>query len=167
MCSVCSNDFQANHAGKTTIGLTAGFRYSDAAFFGEYNEVTYAVDEDGKYVPTKSKGWDPKIVANSQYWKMVQEDVTEAVERIRDGKASVLYYFMILHQMDPGLLSDYSGFSRWRVKRHLKPGPFAKLKPELLGAYAKAFKIAVEDLAKLPDDAESPECIVKWAKLRE
>lgn len=139
----------------------------DAAFFGEYNEVTYAVDEDGKYAPTKSKGWDPKIVANCQYWKMVEEDVTEAVERIRAGKASVLYYFMILHQMDPGLLSDYSGISRWRVKRHLKPAPFAKLKPEILEAYAKAFKVSVEDFAQLPENAESPECIVKWATLRE
>ena len=37
----------------------------DAAFYGEYNELTYAIDENGKYVPTKSKGWDPKIIAST------------------------------------------------------------------------------------------------------
>lgn len=139
----------------------------DSALFGEFNEVTYAIGDDGKYSCEKSKGWDPKTVANSQYWKMVEEQVVDAVDAVRSGTASPLLYYMILHQMDPGLLGGYAGIAGWRVKRHLKAKVFKKLKPKILKQYATALKLTVEELCELPENPESPECIVKWAHLRD
>lgn len=139
----------------------------DEAFFGEYNEITYAVDKDGRYSKEKSKGWDPKIVANSQYWKALEEDVQATVKEVRDGKASPILYYMTVMQMDIGLLASYVGLWRWTVKRHLKPSVFTRLKPDMLEKYAAIFEITVDQLKTLPEDAEHPECISKWATIRE
>ncbi len=139
----------------------------DKALFGEFHEVAYAIDEEGNYVAAKSKGWDPKIVALSQYWKMVEEDVQDALRQIREGDRSNILYFMVLSQMDIGLLASYVGLSKWRVKRHLKKKHFEKLSPEVLQRYAEIFEVSMEVLKSLPEDPQHPECISKWANLRD
>lgn len=139
----------------------------DKALLGKFHEVAYAVDADGKYVQEKSAGWDPKTVANSQFWKSVQEDVEIVVGKIRNNELSPIAYFMTISQMDIALLSSYTGMIRWRVRRHMKPKVFAKLKPAVLQRYAMVFKISIDQLKTLPPDADRPESICRWADLRD
>ena len=91
-------------------------------------EVCYAVDKDGRYVLAQSAGWGPKNIANRQAWDVIEEQVGRTLEKIRVGKLSPLAYHMAKNQMSEGLLAQYAGFSRWRVKRHLKPKAFGNLK---------------------------------------
>ena len=58
---------------------------------------------------------------------------------------------MELNHMKPGLLGKYAGFSRWRVKRHLKPAVFSKLRPEVLEMYATVFNITAYRLKTMDD----------------
>lgn len=133
--------------------------------FGEFHEIQYAVGADGRYVKEKSSGWGPKTTANSQFWKTLLEQVQMTVGRIRRGQVSPLAYYMEIRQMDIKLLSDYVGQARWRTLRHLKPSVFDRLSPNVLERYARIFKVSVDDLRRLPDDAEHPRCIASWAEL--
>lgn len=113
---------------------------------GITREVQYAVDKDGKYVKTFSKGWEAKNIVNELAWEDIQELVDEADEKIKAGKASPIMHFMAKNQMNVTLLANYVELSKWKVKKHLKPRGFKKLKPEQLENYAKVFDISVDEL---------------------
>jgi hypothetical protein len=115
-------------------------------------EVCYAVDEEGSFVLAQSAGWEPKNIANDLAWDLIHEQVQKTLEKIKAGKLSPLAYHMECNQMGPGLLAKYAGFSRLRVRRHLKPAGFKRLKPDQLNRYAEIFGIEVADLAKIPED---------------
>ena len=119
-------------------GITAGIT----------REVQYAVDENGKYVKTLSKGWEPKNIVNELAWEDIQEMVDIANEKIKSEKASPIMHFMAKNQMDVTLLSDYVELPKWKVKRHLKAKCFKKLKKEQIENYAKVFEISVDELVQ-------------------
>ncbi len=128
----------------------------DRGFSDGVEEIAYAVDEAGRYVLVRSRGWDPKTVANEQAWEVIEEEIAEQVRLIRAGKRSPLAYHMVRNLMDVGLLASYAGYARWRVKRHLKPGPFRKLSPEAIGRYAAVFGITAEELRRPPEPGSRP-----------
>jgi len=117
-------------------GITAGIT----------REIQYAVDENGKYVKTFSKGWEPKNIVNELAWDDIHDNMNEANEKINAGKASPIMYFMAKNQMNPALLAEYVELPKWRVKRHLKPRGFKKLKQELLEKYAKVLGVSIDEL---------------------
>jgi hypothetical protein len=114
-------------------------------------EVCYAVDDNGKYVLAGSAGWDPKNIANSQAWELIDEAAVAALQKVRRGQASPLAYHMAKHQMGVGLLAKYAGVGRLKVWLHLKPGPFSRLLPAALQRYADVFDISVRELKVVPD----------------
>jgi len=57
-----------------------------------------------------------------------------------------LAYFMALRMMDIKLLSDYSGYSKRLIKKHLRPEIFGQLDQQVLKNYATLFRISVEEL---------------------
>jgi len=109
-------------------------------------EVCYATDSSGKYVTELSSGWDVKIGALDVAWKDVQERIAKAKQRVLNGEASPLLFFMEYRLMDIEILAGYSGFWQWQVKRHLNPDVFKKLSDKKLQKYADAFNVKVEDL---------------------
>jgi hypothetical protein len=125
----------------------------DVGLAGEMREITYAVGEDGAYEKVTSYGWRAKTVALEQAWEVILRDLDRIEIRVRKGELSPLAWHMTRHQMNPGLLAKYVGLSRLRVRRHLKPRPFERLKPALLARYADLFGITVEDLKALPTNA--------------
>jgi hypothetical protein len=48
--------------------------------------------------------------------------------------------------MDISILSSYTGFWKWTVKRHLKPSVFKKLSDQKLQKYAEIFEISIDEL---------------------
>ena len=115
------------------------------------HEICYAVDEKGHYVLAESAGWEPKNIANSQAWDIIRDQVQKTIEDIEAGKLSPLAFHMVNNQMNVGLLAKYAGFSRWRVKRHLKPSVFKRLKPTVLELYSDIFKITMKQLQQFPE----------------
>ncbi|OFX88541.1 MAG: hypothetical protein A2W99_09070 [Bacteroidetes bacterium GWF2_33_16] len=113
---------------------------------GITREVQYAVDENGKYVKIFSKGWEPKNIVNELAWDDIHDNMNDANEKILAGKASPIMYFMAKNQMNVALLAEYVELPKWRVKRHLKPRGFKKLKQDQLSSYAKVLGISVEEL---------------------
>jgi hypothetical protein len=109
-------------------------------------EVCYATDSSGKYVTELSTGWDVKINALDVAWKDVEERIAKAKQQVLKGEASPLLFFMEYRLMDISILSDYTGFWKWQIKRHLKPEVFKKLSDKKLQKYAEAFNVKAEDL---------------------
>jgi hypothetical protein len=128
----------------------------DKALFGEWHEICYALDRDGNYVLAPSAGWDPANVANLQAWEAIAEDIGRAMKAVWAGEASPLAFHLARCQMDVGLLASYVQLARWRVKRHLRPKVYARLKPDLRERYARVFDVTAETLDSLPDKPEIP-----------
>ncbi len=109
-------------------------------------EVCYAVDESGKYVTALSSGWEVKAAALGVAWEDIEKRISTAKEKAMRKEASPIVFFMELRLMDIGILSSYTGFWKWTIKRHLNYKVFEKLSPEKLRKYAEAFNVSVEEL---------------------
>ena len=112
-------------------------------------EVCYATDPSGKYTTQLSKGWEIKIDALDAAWGEVNNRIALARQKVLNGEASPLLFFMEKALMDTTILAGYTGFWQWQVKRHLKPALFKKLTREKLERYARVFNISVEELTKM------------------
>ncbi len=115
-----------------------------------FKELCYAVDEKGEYTTALSSGWEPKTIALDNALQEIEDRVTNAKEDVLNELSSPIAYYMELHKMDMSILSSYVGFWKWRIKKHLKPSVFQKLKTKTLQKYADVFSISIEDLKQIP-----------------
>ena len=111
-------------------------------------EVAYAVDEAGNYTTDLSTGWSVKAEALDHAWQDIEKRVADARQKVERKEASPLLYFMEKKLMDIKILSAYTGFWGFTIKRHLKYGPFQKLSEQRLKKYAEVFDISVDELKK-------------------
>ncbi len=118
----------------------------DSALEQMTRELCYVKNEDGKYTTALSKGWDVKKVALDKAWENIEERKKEAREAIKKGEKSPIYYFMEEKLMDLGVLSAYTGFWKFNIKRHMKPNVFNSLSEKKLKKYAEVFEITLEEL---------------------
>ena len=109
-------------------------------------EIVYAVDESGKYSTVLSNGWEVKTAALDVAWKDVEQRILAAKEKVDRRQASPILFFMELRVMDIGIVSAYTGFWKWQVKRHLKYPVFEKLSESRLRKYAELFEVSVNEL---------------------
>lgn len=112
-------------------------------------EVCYATDETGKYTTQLSQGWDVKITALDKAWEEIDDRIKAAQQKVLNGEASPLLFFMEKGLMDIKLLAQYTGFWQWQVKRHLKPDVFKNLSDKKLQKYAAVFNVSVNDLQNM------------------
>jgi hypothetical protein len=109
-------------------------------------EVCYATDASGKYTTELSKGWDVKINALDVTWNNIQQKIDTAKEKVLRNEASPILFFMEKNVMNINILSSYTGFCKWQIKRHLRPSVFNKLSNKKLDKYAEVFNIAIDEL---------------------
>ncbi len=109
-------------------------------------ELVYAVDSSGNYTTALSSGWEVKAKALDVAWEDIEKRIEAARQKVLNNEASPILYFIELRLMDIGIVSAYTGFWKWRIKRHLKPGIFRKLSADKLQKYAEAFNVTVQEL---------------------
>lgn len=109
-------------------------------------ELCYTQDESGEYTTGLSKGWEVKAKALDVAWEDIRERTAEARSKVGNGEASPILFFMELRLMDLAILSGYTGFWKWTIKRHIKPNNFNKLSNKKLQKYADAFDVSIEQL---------------------
>jgi|SRR5450631_4305124 hypothetical protein len=112
-------------------------------------EVCYVVDESGNYTTKLSNGWEVKSSALEVAWKDVEQRIEMARQKVINKEASPILFFMELRVMDIGIVSAYTGFWKWQVKRHLKYPVFEKLSEPRLAKYASLFEVSVQDLKSM------------------
>lgn len=113
---------------------------------GKFREPVYSLDENGKYTTVKSVGWDPKNEVMQEAWDVINEKVEATREKVLAGELSPIAFHLENNLMDVSLLAKYMGFWKFKVKRHLKPKHFNKLKVEVLERYAEVFDISKQEL---------------------
>lgn len=114
-------------------------------------DINYAVDEQGQYKAVVSDGWEAKDDALDAAWNDVKEECQIILEQIRRGEVSPLAYHAKKNLMPLSLLSDYTGISKRKIRKHLEPKNFDKLDEETLSIYADALRITVEELTCIPE----------------
>lgn len=112
-------------------------------------EVCYATDSEGKYVTELSSGWAVKNAALDAAWQDIEERVARARDKVLKGEASPLLFFMERRLMDMPTLAAYTGFWKWRIRKHLTAKGFAGLSGRRLSRYAEAFAVSVDDLKSM------------------
>jgi len=112
-------------------------------------ELSYAVDDKGNYTTALSAGWEVKNTALDVAWTDVEKRINDAKQKVLNGEASPLLYYMELKLMDPAIVASYTGFWKWQIKRHMKPGAFKKLSENKLKKYADVFEVTVDELKNL------------------
>jgi len=113
---------------------------------GKFREPVYSLDENGKYTTVKSVGWDPKNEVMQEAWDVINEKIEATREKVLAGELSPIAFHLENNLMDVSLLAKYMGFWKFKVKRHLKPKHFNKLKDEVLERYAEVFDISKQEL---------------------
>jgi len=113
---------------------------------GLFQDICYALDENGNYTVVPTTGWQPKTDAMRQAWEVINEKVEEVRQKVLSGELSPIAFYMEKNLMDVKLLADYAELPKRKVRKHLKPGHFNKLDDEILSRYAETFGISVEIL---------------------
>jgi len=123
----------------------------DVTYYEGVRRACYALDNEGKYVIVTSTGWNTEAVVNGLAVEELAADLEETRKAVLAGVKSPLCYHMARRQMNPEILAKTAGIATFRVKRHFKPGIFAKLKPSILDRYAKALAVSREELITVPE----------------
>ncbi|MBN1474720.1 MAG: hypothetical protein JW914_08900 [Syntrophaceae bacterium] len=105
----------------------------------------YTPNNQGKYILDTNPSW-PETVVNGLYVSDIRARIEEARRAVLAGQKSPLYYHMARRQMNTAILAKTVGMTVFRVKRHLRPEIFSKLKPSILDRYAHALVVSQEEL---------------------
>jgi len=124
----------------------------------EKEELIYTYNRELHYSFEPGKGYTRKVdyhypgnqVIIKQSWDEAESRLKDISSKIRKGQLSPIAFYMEKNLMELPMLSDYTGFMQWRIKRHLKPKVFSKLKPGILLNYASVFNIGVNELMNPP-----------------
>jgi hypothetical protein len=116
-------------------------------------EVCYAVDESGKYVTQLSRGWEVKASALGITWEEIEKKVSILKVKVLNGELSPIPYYIELRVMDLNIVSAYTGFWKWTIKRHFKPSVFKTLSEKKLKQYAELFEVSVSELKDITSHA--------------
>jgi hypothetical protein len=118
--------------------------------YGGLRKLLYAVDERGQYTGVPSSGWEVESFSTELAVAELERQRVQALRRALAGETSPLEYHMFARRMDFDTLASVSGVWHWRLRRHLRPGVFAKLPDRLLRRYADAMGITPAELRALP-----------------
>jgi hypothetical protein len=111
--------------------------------------ICYATDENGNYVTGKSRGWEIETKAQDVTWQDINTRVQLSRQKVIQGEASPLLFFMELRLMDISMVAAYTGFWKYKVKNHLKPHVFNKLSENKLLKYAEIFDVSLAVLKSM------------------
>jgi hypothetical protein len=115
-------------------------------------KALFAVDDQGRYTQTTTKGWEVEAVVLHEVISDFEEKAGEAARRVKHRVSSPIEYFMFKCWMDPLTLAQAMGLYRWQVKRHFKPAVFRKLKDQTLLEYARIFRVSIDELRHFPGE---------------
>jgi len=119
-------------------------------YYGGIKRACYAVNDEGHYVIVPSSGWSEEEFINRLAVDELAVNLEKTRQAVLAGQKSPLAYHMERRQMIPDILGKTAGIAIFRVKRHLRPEIFVKLKNSVLERYAKALAITLEELKTVP-----------------
>lgn len=118
----------------------------DRSILGSFKRACYCIAEDGKYKIVKSNGWIVEKIVNTLANEEFENELEIVKDEVNKKKTSPIKYYMLKNKMDINILSDYTGFFKWTIKRHFMPSFFCKINEKDLKIYSSLFGLSVEEL---------------------
>jgi len=115
-------------------------------------KALYAIDEDGKYTTVASDGWSAEEIVTTQAVEEFERLANDALKRAKDGKCSMLEYYMYKNRMDLSLLSQTTGFFKWSIKRDFKISNFNKMSDKRASIYADVLGMELDEFKEVVDE---------------
>lgn len=122
----------------------------DSPIFRGQKKVIYAT-QNGSYETCQTNGWNVEDFALNQAVEALNEETETALQAVKNGEKSIIYYLMYKNRYDLQSLAQATGFWQWQIKRHFKPEVFGKLSENKLEKYAEVFGC---DIASLKNDGK-------------
>ncbi len=120
----------------------------------EQQVILYVEKEDGKYGPVQTGSY---LTGNylDDYEEKRKHLEGSLKEKIRQGVASPIYYYMVLEDLTLSELASRAGLRKSKVKKHLEPGYFKELPDDILRKYAEVFNVTVAEISGLMTDIKA------------
>ncbi|MDU2550706.1 MAG: hypothetical protein E7D01_07570 [Haemophilus parainfluenzae] len=122
----------------------------DSKIFRGQKKVIYAT-QNGHYKTGTTTGWDTEAFVTEQAVEEFNQLTNEALDAVKRGEKSPLFYYMYRYRFDLQTLAQTTGFWQWQIKRHFKPQVFTRLSDKVLKMYAEAFGIKIMELKNKND----------------
>ena len=114
----------------------------------------YHYNKEMFYAFDKEKGFSRRItyqnpetqIVIKQGWDEVADRLSMTRILVTSGKRSPIAWYMEKHLMEIPMLAEYMEISSWRVRWHLTPFGFKRMKRSLRERYASVFGITAETL---------------------
>lgn len=110
----------------------------NSKIFRGQKKVIYAT-RNGNYESGTTSGWNDEEFATQQAVEELNQQTKQALQAVKNGEKSPLYYLMYKYRFDEQSLAQATGFWQWQIRRHCKPEVWAKLSQKKLEKYAGAF----------------------------
>lgn len=120
----------------------------NSKIFRGQRKVVYAT-KDGNYQTATTNGWETEEFATEQVVEELNQLTAEALDAVKRGEKSPLFYYMYRYRFDLPCLAQATGFWQWQIKRHFKPRVFAKLSDKVLERYAEVFRVSTLELKQV------------------
>lgn len=110
--------------------------------------VLYAEKDDGTYGPMQTGSYMAGTNI-SEHFRVTENLHRSLTEQLKAGKISPVYYFMMIEGLNADELAGRTGISRRKVRKHLTPEGFSKMKISSLKKYADVLNIPVANMFQL------------------
>jgi hypothetical protein len=110
--------------------------------------ILYAEKEDESYAPVVCGSYAAKHHLD-EFFRLKENLDVSLRQKLRDGKISPVYYYMLMQDMGPGDLAKRVGISKRKLDKHFKPIVFAKLNDAMLQKYAIIFGVTIDNLKRV------------------
>lgn len=117
----------------------------DSKIFRGQRKVIYGT-RNGKFEAGTSTGWQAEEFATEQAVDELNQLTEQALQAVKNGEKSPIYYLMYKNRYDLQSLAQATGFWQWQIKRHFRPEIFKKLPERKLQVYAKVFGIKINEI---------------------
>lgn len=127
-----------------------GDQPEETPLYGYRNrEVFYFYDQDKGYIQKVAPHNNIVQVLIKHGWDVSEDKIEGIRKKAEAGLVSPIAFHMARCLMDTVTLAGYSGFPKWRVRRHLKPSVYKKLDEKTKKRYAEVFGTSVREMEQL------------------
>ncbi len=119
--------------------------YQQVILYAERQDGTYGPLQTGSYVAGKHI---------SEHFRITGELFRTLLEQLRKGEVSPVYFYMMVEGLTVKELAARAGISSYKVKRHLSPEGFRKIRVSVLKRYADILNVPVANMFQIINTVE-------------
>jgi len=119
--------------------------YQQVILYAEKKDGTYGPLQTGSYVAGKHI---------SEHFRITGALFKSLLEQLRKGEVSPVYFYMMVEGLTVKELAARAGMSSFKVKKHLSPEGFRKIKMPALKRYSDILNVPVANMFQIINTAE-------------